>query len=173
MKKLKIFAIILLLTIASCKKKQDPEPDLPPETQSGANTFGCYLNGVPWKPSPKEFGNNTLYIQLDGPYFVLYAKCNEGVRDEVMSFFSDKVTSIREGNYPLKKSATFDNRCTFWDYKKNIEMFSMDRDIVEDGLLTITKFDLNKRFVSGRFWFSLQKDNIRYEAKEGRFDISF
>ncbi len=52
-------------------------------------------------------------------------------------------------------------------------MYTRDSDVVEDGMLTITKFDTKKNFVSGRFWFSLQKGDIKYEAKDGRFDISF
>lgn len=166
--------LLCILLLGGCKKNPEPEPDLPPETQHGADTFGCYLNGKPWKPSPRSFGNPTLYIQLDGPYFVLYAYNKDDGRNERISFFSNKVNALREGNYILKKSiVSFDNRSWFIDYKKNLDFDSTDSDTVDDGLLTITKFDTQKKFVSGRFWFKLQKGDIKYEATEGRFDISY
>ncbi len=168
------WGLLLLILATACRRDPpEPEPDLPPETQEGKDTFGCYLNGVPWKPSQKEWGNNTLYVQFDGTYFALYAKYNEGEKFERIDFFSDKVSSLREGEYPIKKSLGFDNRANFWDLNKNIRLMSMDADVVDDGVLTITKFDLNKKFVSGRFWFKLQKGDAKYEATEGRFDISF
>jgi hypothetical protein len=44
---------LLLLAIACCKTPEPvPEPDLPPETQTGAGTIGCYINGKPWVPKP-------------------------------------------------------------------------------------------------------------------------
>ena len=174
MKKLTFLAIMLLILVASCKKKQqDPEPDLPPETQHGADTFGCYLNGVPWKPSPKSFGNNTLYIQLDGPYFVLYALYDGNGRRERIDFFSKKINSLREGEYSINKNLNSDNSIGFWDIKRNIDLLSGYQDVIDEGLITITKFDTQRKFVSGRFWFTLQKDSIKYEATEGRFDISY
>ena len=40
-----------LLGLSQCKKN-DPNPvdQLPPATQTGANTFGCLVNGQPWLP---------------------------------------------------------------------------------------------------------------------------
>jgi hypothetical protein len=48
MKKIKTIQIIIFLSVTlcscdSCKKEYLTE--LPPETQTGANTFGCYVNG--------------------------------------------------------------------------------------------------------------------------------
>ena len=43
----------LVLMASSCRKAPpEPEPDLPPETQTGAGTIGCYINGKPWVPQP-------------------------------------------------------------------------------------------------------------------------
>ncbi len=43
----------LVLMASACRKTPpDPEPDLPPETQTGARTIGCYINGKPWVPKP-------------------------------------------------------------------------------------------------------------------------
>ena len=58
MKKNQLKKIILLSTafvflLLSCKKEsftqnEPEEPDLPPLTHTGANTFGCYIDGVPF-----------------------------------------------------------------------------------------------------------------------------
>lgn len=166
--------LVLALVATACKKKADPEPDLPPETQSGANTFGCYLNGVPWKPSPREPGFPTLYIQLDGPYFVLYATYNDNGINQRISFFSASIQNV--GLFPIGKLALNGGSvCDFWDIGKNKPIInSADNDVISDGLLTVTRFDTNKKVISGRFWFTLQKnDGTTIEAKDGRFDISF
>ena len=50
----KIITVILLSTLlgASCKKTNTPSPtdQLPPTTQTGANTFGCLVNGKVYVP---------------------------------------------------------------------------------------------------------------------------
>jgi hypothetical protein len=52
---LKVGAYILMLAFASCKscKSVEPSPEskLLPETQTGANTFGCLIDGQPWIPN--------------------------------------------------------------------------------------------------------------------------
>ena len=59
----KLFIIIplIFLLISSCKKHEDNE--LPPATQSGANTFGCKINGVNWvaNGSNDSFYPNALW----------------------------------------------------------------------------------------------------------------
>ncbi len=167
--------LLLLMLVTACRRDPpEPEPDLPPETQEGKDTFGCYLNGVPWKPSQKEWGNNTLYVQFDGTYFTLYAYHNDNGRNERISFFSASIQNM--GQYPIGKLALNGGSiCNFWDIAKNKPIVnSADNDVISDGLLTITKFDMNQKIISGKFWFKLQKnDGTTIEAKEGRFDISF
>jgi hypothetical protein len=52
--KRKFFLIVSLLffisiTVSNCKKEK-PSNTLPPITQTGANTFGCKINGTVWVP---------------------------------------------------------------------------------------------------------------------------
>lgn len=52
MNRFPLIALLALLLLA-CKKDKasDPapvQPKLPPATQTGANTFGCYVNGKPF-----------------------------------------------------------------------------------------------------------------------------
>lgn len=51
MKKLFFYLLFIpLLSLSDCEDDpapKDPIDQLPPETQTGANTFGCLINGVP------------------------------------------------------------------------------------------------------------------------------
>ena len=71
MKNIYFFSVVLaFLFCASCKKDQPPNvlpPDtLPPITQTGANTFGCKINGqvwVPYYPCEDTWWNGAVEIQ--------------------------------------------------------------------------------------------------------------
>ncbi|MEO7801559.1 MAG: hypothetical protein ABIR81_06155 [Ginsengibacter sp.] len=47
-----VLIFCFFLITASCKKNNTPtdEDQLPPATQTGANTFGCLINGKVWLP---------------------------------------------------------------------------------------------------------------------------
>jgi hypothetical protein len=47
MKHLLLTITLAVLLFSCCKKKTDTDttPTLPPATQEGKNTFGCYING--------------------------------------------------------------------------------------------------------------------------------
>lgn len=72
MKKYTTFLIVLLATTllaASCKKDkaQDDRTELeklPPITQTGANTFGCLVNGKAWLPNGRKPQNGGPNIQV-------------------------------------------------------------------------------------------------------------
>ena len=54
---LRICLCVTLLAFASCKsckKDVDPTSQLPAATQTGANTFGCVINGQAWVPNGKS-----------------------------------------------------------------------------------------------------------------------
>ena len=42
-----LIIVLLVMTLINCNKDKN---SLPPETQTGANTFGCLLNGQVFKP---------------------------------------------------------------------------------------------------------------------------
>ena len=59
---------------SSCNKNEIPPtdnpPQLPPETQTGANTFGCLVNGKVWLPKGggllpgvfSDYGNGSIIL---------------------------------------------------------------------------------------------------------------
>ncbi len=58
-----ILLLAALLGLSQCKKKDpDPVDQLPPATQTGANTFGCLVNGQAWTPNGNDSTSNyTVY----------------------------------------------------------------------------------------------------------------
>ncbi len=167
MKKQLLWLALLIVLIASCKKK-DPEPTLPPETQTGANTFGCMLNGQVWTNSPREGGGiPTLEaIPEAGGLLTIKAIYKYGERGEIINFLSQNINSTGVYSWDNKTSVRFE------DMKKGVFCASYENDVTVQGLLTITRFDISNRVVSGRFHFKLQKQNgLTFEATEGRFDL--
>ena len=64
-------ALPLALLLGQCQKKEAaparPEDLLPPATQTGANTFGCLLNGQPWTPRGSN-GTDNYKVIYDASY---------------------------------------------------------------------------------------------------------
>ena len=61
--------LVALLSLSQCKKNA-PAPaaeQLPPATQTGANTFGCLLNGQPWMPQGYN-GTSNYSVYYDPIY---------------------------------------------------------------------------------------------------------
>ena len=56
-----LFSIIILFT-TQCKKDKNKEPELPPETNTGAMTFGCKVNGKVFVPQDGN-GKPGLFVQ--------------------------------------------------------------------------------------------------------------
>ena len=62
MKNLLLLITSFVLLSSSCKKSKPTNPvdQLPPETQTGANTFGCLVNGEVFKPGGSVFSGPNL-----------------------------------------------------------------------------------------------------------------
>lgn len=153
---------LLLFCLTACT--QDVEP-----ATTSVNHFSCYLNGKLWKPSKKEPGFNTLWASPEGNgYLTINASYRDDNRFEGITLFSINV--FGEGDYPIKRE--LNNRIGFRDYPKKIDITSHDLDVIHEGVLTITKFDMEKGIVAGTFWFRLEKQGIEpIEAKDGKFSI--
>ena len=162
-----IAASIVLLIAASCKKEADK---LPSATQTGANTFGCLVNGKAWVPSGRGafsgvnptsggfFGDVDSTISI---YVSAYAE-----NDEITIYLKNTVavgTSIfpyavlREASYGLYK-ILYDSEYT--------------TDSIHTGTVNITHSDLNAGIVSGSFEMQVYQKNTGkiINITKGRFD---
>ncbi len=159
--------------LSQCKKKDPtPEEQLPPATQTGANTFGCLVNGQVWKPSGNN-GTSNYSVNYDPSYrkgtlnVATYRYTGEGADDyQIIGFFSDSLSSV--GVYPL--TIIGHQEASFIDHVSSCEFRSRGSHY-RRGVLTITRLDRQAGIVSGTFWFTLYKpgcDSVR--VTQGRFD---
>ena len=179
-----ILILVLWLPLAVGCKKKDPEPQLPPATQTGANTFGCLVNGQLWLPEGKpNFFSSNLYVNYNPPSYrgggvgVIAHKYKKGEVDQILSVGVDSVVKYGIATYQLKcivsgpySSGGIGN---FEDYIRNCDYFcNRDGAILLNGTCRITKFSLPDNVVAGTFAFTLAKpgcDTIK--VTDGRFDM--
>lgn len=164
----------LLLCLAQCKKK-DPAPQLPPETTTGAMTFGCKIDGrvsVPRTAYPNP-GLDVRYDYLGtgkGGGFFLSIPATDWAATPIQAV---RITTdsllVQEGKtYPFRTS----KGSAHAEYHATVDYVKLDHN---DGELTITHFDPSRRIVSGRFNF-VGTDNAtgrQVHITEGRFDVRF
>ncbi|NJO00912.1 MAG: hypothetical protein HC880_03770 [Bacteroidia bacterium] len=55
----KYYTLVFLMAFSLLTHCKDDDPGpLPPATQEGRNTFGCFLNGEPYVPNGRSFTND-------------------------------------------------------------------------------------------------------------------
>ena len=186
---MKTTILLLFLAIASCSKdsvKQDPVAQLPPETQTGANTFGVTINGkvyIPRDPTGVNVGVsgrgmvfrgvsdlswNELEI-IDGASatgFQMYIHISDfqligiNIYNLFLSNFKNGIDSVKKTHIYFK----------IWD--SNISNYAYYGSVENQGILDIKRSsnDIYSGTFSGKF--------VRYDnpaefitITDGRFDI--
>ena len=168
---MKIIKIICLLTffilIHACKDKDSPNPadNLPPETQTGQQTFGCIVNGRAWVPSV-PFPLIRLGVSYYHGGFSVIAKLKKGSIYQAISI--NKFNVIQPGTFTL---TTYNNSSDAQLYDFNSGC-SFDTNAQNIGILEMTRVDSINGIFSGRFHFKIGVagcDTIR--VADGRFDL--
>lgn len=158
MKTLLLATLALLLTAGSCKKSA--ENQLPPATQTGANTFGCKINGVVykcngwWKPGTLFLSEGVSAAVGSGNVELnVLVKANDSHDKAILSILfacpEQKTGIYREGIQVFLGKPTS-------DYDSKIIVTRFDENVISGS------FDLKIIFTDGSIW------NIT----EGRFDIN-
>lgn len=164
-----------LLGLSQCHKKDDPKPEdqLPPATQTGANTFGCLLNGQPWTPQGYNGTSNysvSYDSGLNGGIFDLLTYRYPDKTNKIQSISLNILSNCQVGIYPITTSQRV--RAVYQDTKNQCYWSNLDNSVTyRRGTLTITRLDLQAGVVSGTFAFTFYKpgcDSIR--VTNGRFD---
>lgn len=182
MKKFLLIAVCLcslIFTANSCKKDKITELEkLPPATQTGANTFGCLVNGKAFLPKGYDgTGRPNPHVQYDyllngQPYLSIEASkfTDDNLGGGGISITFWDVTQI--GHYDVSSKFRFS---VGWPIIiGNCGMSIIDSALQAWGGGYISKLDIPNRIISGTFNFKAIKpgcDTVR--ITDGRFDIKF
>jgi hypothetical protein len=168
------FLAFALLLSFSCEKQNilNPKPpdELPPATMTGANTFGCLVNGEVWRPYTESIWDNALDVNhdrgwVDCDQLFIGAKKklngNEGLHEEITInvwcplLGENKITPAKGAFVCFKPCG-----CSY-----NI-------DTLSPHVINITKLDTINNIASGTFKFTAISSECQdtLGITEGRFD---
>ena len=193
--KTKILIFLTILSLVGCSKdnpkQSDPLSLLPPETQTGANTFGCIINNQVFYPRD---GTSTLFSP-GGKGLLIWGdpsgnqefnefeirNLQDGKPCSRMVIHLQNLAQLQVGEYFWKASnfqtsidglmqnyvfaRIFDNNTNSWKLYSSYE---------NSGKVTITKYASNNTIISGNFSGKLKLYNSTEEIEilNGRFDIN-
>ena len=171
-----VFCSALLL--CSCKKAVDA---LPEASQTGANTFGLKLNGQYWVPqSFAGINTSILDAQLAGSNTNdIIIKAQNFASEPIETQFTLYIKNITgPGNYQLNQTTDiYPNASGSYAYYVKRRITPLNEWITSSqftGTVTITKWDLPNKIVSGTFEFngqSIDNSTDPITVTEGRFDV--
>jgi hypothetical protein len=185
-----ILLLSLALLLNSCSNNDDGfTPTLPAITQTGANTFGCFVDGV--LVTPRDGSGSTLGpdpgMRFLGSSFSTYNDIK--VRDFVtgngglLDIHFNNLQETDEGTFIISESNCEDGidanpsiniRARIFD--DTTQTFKWYCSIENGGTITISRYDFDNRIVSGTFNCMVQnRDNPNeiIEITDGRFDIKW
>jgi hypothetical protein len=183
---------LLIITLTSCNPNNGNDgftPTLPPITQTGENTFGCYVDGkllIP-RDGAGVFGSpdrGMKYIgTLDNSYNEIkirdFKSGNGGLLtlhiNELFQNGEDVFTINAKNNCQSEYiSQNINVICRWWNDSTQEFNWYCSKD--NSGELIITNYNFDNKIVSGVFTCTVQNrdnSNDEIEITEGRFDIKW
>ena len=194
-----IFTIFALMLLIACSKDnpatEDPLAKLPPETQIGANTFGCIINGQVFYPRDgtssifnpaakgcKFWGDPSVPNAMGNYNELEIRNLQDGKPANSMIIHLQGLDTIKTGEYIWQNSnfqssidglmqnyvfaKIYDTSVNGWRYYGSYE---------NSGKITVTRYDFLNRIVSGTFngKLRLMNSSAELEISNGRFDIKW
>ncbi|OGX91986.1 hypothetical protein [Hymenobacter coccineus] len=173
---MKALLLLPLALLLGCKKDAPaPADQLPPATQTGANAFGCLLNGQPW--TPQGYNSRPNFIVTYDPGYRggnlqvrVYRYPDGAAHEQYLIFGGNRIA--QPGSYPLVLSG--DREAFFADLAREApckEFLEAPSLTYRTGTLTVTRLDLARGVIAGTFAFTLYRpgcDTIK--VTQGRFD---
>tara|TARA_R110000868_G_scaffold111973_1_gene301881 strand:+ start:1582 stop:2121 length:540 start_codon:yes stop_codon:yes gene_type:complete len=173
-----LLIIVIVFTLISCDKDDDkPKTELeklPQATQTGAQTFGCLIDGKAFLP-PK-FGTNApraFYQLINGSYTLgISGSRGGGANLQSINIGCLDMPVITLTTFNLKEFA-YGNYFGEYFIGGGIT-FSGATTSEKPGNLTITRFDPANFIISGTFEFTVLDDNgVEIKITDGRFDMRY
>ena len=170
-------SIFGLLCLAACKKDNY---SLPPETQNGANTFGCKIDGKVWVPKGTDYNsgqNVTAYYQhiYSGQEGFVFRVSATNYEKKPLEYFSIVLDSskIQTGiSYTIRNGYKGEFYAAYWIGSSQAKSFYVKEPL--KGSIVFHKFDENNKIASGLFEFdAVNSYGELIHVTEGRFDVKF
>ncbi len=171
----KIFPYLVVLILSSCTSCNEPIDTtvLPAETQSGKNTFGCYVDGkIFWGGSVPSIVTPPLYAEYDKHSGILSIAAKGKIDNTFAGIMTLRVLNPITDTTLAMESAIYDT-------SENNDSCVVYRTF-NNGEIYITKLDTINEIISGRFSFigtclkgqeNGTDSTISVSVTEGRFDI--
>jgi len=182
----------LFLLLIGCST-DNPKEGLPKETRSGANTFGCLIDGKLLLP---RSGNNNIVNPLSGAtlwggypnvfdYFELEIIDYKSPKKASLLLHMHNIVNIGIGDYIINESNGMDNidglnhsylHCEIFDKKTNSYQKYVSYD--NSGVFTITNLSIGAptgNIISATFNCKLRNilnPSDEIEITNGRFDVN-
>ncbi|MGQ0738421.1 MAG: hypothetical protein ACT4OJ_05115 [Bacteroidota bacterium] len=172
---------LIFFNFGQCKKKKD---ELPPETQTGANTFGCLVNGQVFLPGGAQLSGGSLQCNYQylgsrangGHYFVLSGRNQtSGNPLRSVSLYTDSLQLAENIKLTLKNRIKGNASGRYFGPQTDINIATyVTNENLYIGELWIKKLDTLNQIVSGTFWFdAVNSNNKKVEIRQGRFDVRY
>ena len=182
--------LLLLITttfLACCSKDQPPTQlnpidQLPPATQTGANTAGCLVNGQAFLPKGNSFGGPILscfYQQDADGYHLGLSITNKSSLENKSINISLNPQQLTEGStymLVLRTNNGSSYTSNFGEYiiTNNINSgFQYRTTNTITGEIKITKLNASQKIISGTFWYDSILSNDIIKVRDGRFDMRY
>jgi hypothetical protein len=182
MKKLLLLLCTTFL-FSSCDKDGQifaGKDQLPAETQTGANTAGCLLNGQVFIPHQEGLSPSLVcnYEFLDGQfYFNLYFGDLRGGGVKDIAVQTHAINLQVGQSYHLNKNIIDDGDFMGGGaqyYISSILSKNFYTKTNKVGELKITRLDLQNSIISGTFWFdAINSIGETVQIRSGRFDMHY
>jgi hypothetical protein len=180
--------ILFLFVFNGCKKQKPAKPidQLPPPTQTGANIFGCLVNGQA-VVIHKSFGDlspafgceyQLIYPTVSGFSFNVHATDKvDGCHFKGVGIGLDSI-QLQETTYLLNTPIVNHGRHGLVNIENGCPpspFLTFITDSTVTGQLTITHFDQQKQIVSGTFFFDAIETTAgdTVHVTDGRFDMKY
>jgi hypothetical protein len=186
---LKTAFLLFTITFFNCENN-DPEEQLPPITQTGANTFGAIVDGRPFVPktsftfTPGSSERKGLTVQVgtsffdnngDDEWFINASNYEDNPNTYIYIYLPTLLNSPKDFTINQSDGSERNDLSNAHIYclinKGEFQYLSFENS----GVLNFSKIDIVNGLYSGTFSAKLKsKDNENdvIEIKEGRFDIN-
>lgn len=174
-----LFLFTMVLSLSCCDKDDNkpinPIDQLPPETQTGANTAGCLVDGKAFLPKGYLPTGNLVCNYIDGKDFNINIVQRNNYKTISMNVISYNQSLTVGETYQLNEYGA-DSK--FGEYSiyddNNLSEIHYKTTSIITGELKITNHNFNKAILSGTFWFdAVNSEGQIVKIREGRFDMEY